>query len=119
MGLGFPAHPHDLPTFNNMKAEFSTYELHLQDLTFGYECHSLCESALLKNFNLSTSDYIRNKRCNERRSKYHPTLMPSWRNITDKCNKSCFKKTGFSFQIENEWERTENENCENDINEED
>ncbi|GBM31198.1 hypothetical protein AVEN_193332-1 [Araneus ventricosus] len=45
----------------------------------------------------------------------------SWRNITEKCIKSCFKKVGFSFPAENECEEPENEseNCENDINEED
>ncbi|GBM40979.1 hypothetical protein AVEN_250304-1 [Araneus ventricosus] len=48
-------------------------------------------------------------------------LSSSWRNIIEKCIKSCFKKAGFSFPAENEYEEPENEseNCENDINEED
>ncbi|GBM07998.1 hypothetical protein AVEN_71445-1 [Araneus ventricosus] len=45
-------------------------------------------------------------------------LRSSWRNITEKCIKSCFKKAGFSFPVQNECEEPENES-ENDINEED
>ncbi|GBM48966.1 hypothetical protein AVEN_137975-1 [Araneus ventricosus] len=41
-------------------------------------------------------------------------LCSSWRNITENCIKSCFKKAGFLFPAENE-----SENWENDINEED
>lgn len=74
MDLVFPAYPQDLLTFNNTKAEFSSYELHLQDSTFGYECHSLAESALLRNFNLPISDYIKNKTCNKRQSKLPAAL---------------------------------------------
>ncbi|GBL78731.1 Tigger transposable element-derived protein 4 [Araneus ventricosus] len=43
-------------------------------------------------------------------------LCSSWRNITEKCIKCCFKKAGFSFPAETEYEEPENEN---DINEED
>ncbi|GBM08001.1 Tigger transposable element-derived protein 6 [Araneus ventricosus] len=61
-----PAHSQDLPTFNNTEVVFFSCELHKQDSTFGSACHSLCESALQKNFNPSTSGCIRNKTCNER-----------------------------------------------------
>ncbi|GBN67229.1 hypothetical protein AVEN_239602-1 [Araneus ventricosus] len=43
-------------------------------------------------------------------------LFSSWRNITEKCIKSCFKKAGFSIPAEKECEEPENE-CEEPENE--
>ncbi|GBN49553.1 hypothetical protein AVEN_64735-1 [Araneus ventricosus] len=53
-----PAHPQYLPAFNNTKVVFFFCKLHEKDSIFGSECHSLCESAVQKNFNPSTSGCV-------------------------------------------------------------
>ncbi|GBM60744.1 hypothetical protein AVEN_147994-1 [Araneus ventricosus] len=118
-----PAHPQDLPTFNNTKVVLSC-ELYEQESTFRSECHSLCESALQKT--LIRRILLRQEQNVQRKTELKQVtvldaihmLCSSWRNSTEKCIKSCYKKAGFPFPSENECEEPESEsvNCENVIN---
>lgn len=122
-----PAHPQDLPTFNNTKVVFfpanCTSKIQPLDLSV-IRCVKVHYRKTLIRRLLAA---LQTKRATKDESKQVTVLdaihmlCSSWRNITDKCIKSCFKKAGFSFPAENECEEPENEseNCENDINEED
>ncbi|GBM87113.1 hypothetical protein AVEN_213346-1 [Araneus ventricosus] len=120
-----PAHPQDLPTFNNTKVVFfpenCTSKIQPLDPSVT-RCVKVHYRKTLIRQHLAAS-----KTKHETKDELKQVTVldaihmfcSSWRNITEKCIKSCFKAfLGFSFPAENEYEEPENES-ENDINEED
>ncbi|GBM36702.1 hypothetical protein AVEN_221968-1 [Araneus ventricosus] len=109
------AHPQDLPTFNNTKVVFfpanCTSKIQPLDVSgiryvkVHYRKTLICRLLDASGTKRATKDELKLVTVLDA---IH-MLCSSWRNLTEKCIKSCFKKAGFSFPAENEYEEPENE----------
>lgn len=122
-----PSHPQDLPTFNNTEVVLfpanCTSKIQPLDLSV-IRCVKVQYRKILIRRLLTALETKRSAKDELKQISVLDAihmLCSSWRNITDKCIKSCFKKAEFLFPAENEFEdpEKESENCENSINKED
>ncbi|GBM13612.1 hypothetical protein AVEN_229586-1 [Araneus ventricosus] len=102
------AHPQDFPTFNITKVVFfpANYTSKIQSLDLSViRCVKVHYRKTLIRLLLAASG----TKCATKDELQQVTIIDaihmlcsSWRNITEKCIKSCFKKEGFSLPVEKE-----------------